>query len=194
MPQVEILAYSPIDMEEFEDFFVNGKRDAAGNFIKDDQDRLITGVLAWLHGREIPQARFFSSTSQDTVQVFVSVIEPTEDEIVPWMRRVPGFHEMVRSDGQIGLTADFSALTNPIGTPLDSVKPRPDLDAIFVAGKKNIDDIDFSKRSFSKEVFLDALKGVPGANVGPMLAEIKSNAEIEVLEDHPEFRVRAATV
>ncbi len=190
MPQIEILAYSPIDMEKFEDFFVNGIRDADGNFVKDDQDRLITGVLAWLHGREIPQARFFSSTAQDSVQVFVSVIEPTEAESVPWMRRIPGFQDMVRADGQIGLTPDLTLLTN--STPLDVVKPRADLDAIFVAGKKNIDNIDFSKRSFTKAAFLTALKGV-GADVVPMLAEIKADAKVELLEEHPEFRVKAAT-
>ena len=191
MPQVEFLAYSPLDMKKFDDFLVNGIRDGEGKFIKDDQDRLVTGVIAWLLGREIPRARFFSSPADDTVKVFVSVIEFTEDEIVPWMRRVPGFHEMVRQDGQIGLTPDLNALNGDM--PLQSVKPRPDLDAIFEERRKKIDSIDFEKHNFTREKFLEALKGVRKTDVGPMLAEIKADSNVDVVEVRSEFRVKAAT-
>ena len=192
MPQIETLAYSPTtNMETFVDFVVNGSRDANGNFLKDDQDRLITGVLAWLHGREIPEARFFSSASDDPVQLFVSVIQPTEPEAVPWMSRIPGFEAMVRKDGQIGLVPD-STVAAIADMSLNSVKPRPDLDALFVAGKKKIEDIDFEKLSFDKPEFLDALKGVPGADVQPMAAEVEKELNLVVAEEHLEFRPATA--
>lgn len=189
MPQVEILAYSPLDMKKFDDFFVNGIRNADGTFAKDDQDRLVTGVVAWLLGREIPRARFFSSTAADSIQVFVSVIDYTEAVAVPWMRRVPGFHEMVRADGQIGLTPDVTVLTNTKSTPMDSIKPRTDIDAIFEERRKKIDNIDFEKHNFSREEFLVALTGVRKTDVNPMLADIRANSDIDVVEVRPEFSV-----
>ena len=180
MPQIEILAYSPTtNMANFVDFVVNGSRDADGNFLKDDQDRLITGVLAWLHGREIPEARFFSSAPGDPVQLFVSVIQPTEPEAVPWMSRIAGFEAMVKKDGQIGLADSTVAAISDMA--LNSVKPRPDLDALFVAGKEKIENIDFEKLSFAKAEFLEALKGVPKTDVQPMLAEVKKELNLAVV-------------
>jgi len=135
MPHLEILAYSPIDMDKFMDFVVNGKKDADGKPLKDENDREITGVFAWLHGREVPMARFFSSGPHDPVQLFMAIIQPTEDEVVPWMDRIPGFRAMVREDGTIGY-APASAMG--ARSPLDFVKPRHDLDQLFIDQKKKI--------------------------------------------------------
>ena len=184
MPQIEILAYAPLNMDEFVDFFVNGVRDENGHYVKDDQDRLITGVIAWLHGREVPRARFFRSSANDPVQLFMSVIEPTEPESVPWMRRVPGFHERVRADGLIGLAPDFNVAMD---SPLHFVRSSPELDQVFVDSKQDLDNIDFSNRSFSKEAFLQALKGE--TDLTRMLDELKSEAEFEAFRDRNEFNV-----
>jgi hypothetical protein len=138
MPNLEILAYSPIHMDEFIDFVVNGKKDANGKPLKDENDREITGVFAWLHGREVPMARFFSSGPGDPVQLFMSIIQPVEPEVVPWMDRIPGFRSMVREDGTIGYApaSAMSARSKVTDNPLDFVKPRHDLDRIFMDQKK----------------------------------------------------------
>ena len=140
MPNLEILCYSPINMDEFIDFVVNGKKDANGKPLKDEHDREITGVFAWLHGREVPMARFFSSGRKDPVQLFMAIIQPTEAEIVPWMSRIPGFRAMVREDGIIGgaPASAMGARSRVTDNPLDFVKPRHDLDKIFIEQKKKI--------------------------------------------------------
>ena len=171
---------------------MNGKRDEQGNFVKDDQDRLQTGVFAWLHGREIPNARFFSTAPGDPIQLFVSVIEPTEPlPPIPWMELIPGFKAVLRTDGLIGLTSspDFGT-SAAVTMPLASVVPRPDLDQIFEEGKDAIANLDFSERSFTKEEFLDALKGLKNTDVQPMLTEIKSTQNIEVAKEQLAFRAR----
>jgi hypothetical protein len=195
MPPIEVLAYSTTDITRFVDFTVNGVRDEQGNFVPDSEDRLQTGVFAWLHGREIPEARFFSTAPGDPVQMFVSVIQPTEPGAsVPWMRLIPGFDALLRTDGLIGLTAADSFATSPVTTtPLDLVKPRPDLNEIFAAGRESIKNIDFSGRSFTKQAFLKALKGEKGTNVQPMLADIAKNSSTKFADAHPEFRAKAAT-
>lgn len=192
MPSIEILCYSTNDIAKFVDFAVNGKRDEQGNFVKDELDRLQTGVFAWLHGREIPNARFFSTAPGDPIQLFVSVIEPTEPlPPVPWMELIPGFKAVLRTDGLIGLTSspDFGT-SAAVNMPLASVVPRPDLDKIFEEGKDEIDNLDFSEQSFTKEEFLDALKGMKDTDVQPMLTEIKATQNIEVAKERLAFRAR----
>ena len=139
MPKLEILVYSPINMDEFIDFCITGKKDAKGKPLKDEHDREITGVFAWLHGREVPMARFFSSGRNDPVQLFMSIIQPTEDEVVPWLR-IPGFRAMVREDGIFGYApaSAMGARSRVPENPLDFVKPRHDLDQIFIDQKKKI--------------------------------------------------------
>jgi hypothetical protein len=183
MPDLELLGYIPINMDEFIDFVVNGKKDANGKPLKDEDDREITGVMAWLHGREIPMARFFSSAPEDPVQLFVSVIQPTEDEVVPWISRIPGFRTMVREDGKMGdaPVPDVGVKSAVINNPLDFVKPRPDLDQIFIDQQATIAKIDFEKVDFSKDDLLRTLQGRRGRNLQALLGETKKTLNLDVL-------------
>ena len=99
---------------------------------------------------------------------------------------------MVRSDGQIGSVPESTVAAVSV-MPVASVQPRPDLDALFVAGKQKIEGIDFSKRSFTKDEFLRALQGFKGTDVRPMLAEVEKDLQLRIAEEHPEFRAKAAT-
>jgi hypothetical protein len=137
MPNLEILLYSPINMDSFIDFCINGKNDANGKPLKDEHDREMTGIFAWLHGREVPMARFFSSGPHDPVQLFMAIIQPVEDEPRPWFS-IPGFKGLVREDGTIGYApaSAMSARSRMTDNPLDFVKPRHDLDQLFIDQKK----------------------------------------------------------
>jgi hypothetical protein len=182
MSKIEMLAYSPLDMAKFVDYFVNGILDENGKPKKDEDDREITGVMAWLHGRLVTEAHFFSSPAESTtpVKLFVSSIQSIEPKVVPWMKRVPWFHHMVRDDGLIGLVPDFASATEPgMATPLDWVVPRHDLDAIFVEGKAKLAEIDFSKLSFSQEDLLAALQG--DSDLRALLSETESKLGISYM-------------
>jgi len=180
MPDVESLAYSPLDMVQFLDFVVNGIKDENGNFKRDEDDREITGVIAWLHGREVPEAHFFASAPDDPVQLFVSVIQPTEDEVVPWMDRVPGFRHMVRVDGKIGDASSFAAASVP-GNPLSFVVHRPDLDAIFNQTKEAIAKINLEEAGIKKPELLRTLMGKRGTNLNALLSRVKDTQNLDIL-------------
>ena len=192
MAKIEILAYCPMDMNEFIDYFVNGIKDNNGNTIKDEDDREVTGVIAWLHGREIPEAHFFSSAPEDPVQLFMAVIQPTEDEDVPWIGRVPGFKRMVRDDGKIGDADGFSAAGSAGNSPLGFVKPRPDLDTIFRDEKQRIASIDFTRVPFTKDTLLRTLQGKRGTNLSKLLGETNSRLNLNILQLRTEFQVSRA--
>jgi len=186
MPDTEFLFYSPIDMNAFMDFFVNGIKDETGKPKRDENDREITGVIAWLHGREIRDAHFFSSAPADPVQGFMAVVQPTDEEDVPWMERIPGFKHMVRDDGKIGDAPSLGVALK--GDPLAVVQPRPDLDQVFVDEMNKIAEIDFEKVSFTKEAFLRALQGKKGTNLPELLKEANSKLSLNVLESRAEFQ------
>jgi hypothetical protein len=189
MPNIEVLAYSPYDWTEFNDYLINGKRDANGNVALDDDDRQITGIISWLHGRQIPQARFFSSRVEDHIKVFAAMIEPTEEEDVPWTDRVPGLCRMVRMDGKIGNFTMNSPDLNTAENPLGLVIPRPDLDEVYRARKDEINSVNFGNLTFSAEALRGALQGKKGTNLRDMLREI-SEADRPVMES---FLTRGAT-
>ena len=180
MPNIEVLAYSPFNWTEFDEYLKNGKRDANRNFFLDDHDRQITGIIAWLHGRQILQARFFSTRVEDPIKVFVAMIEPTEEEDVPWTDRVPGLSRMVRMDGKIGsFTMNPPDDLNTAENPLGLVIPRPDLDEEYKGRKDEISSVNFGNLTFSAEAFSGALQGKKGTNLRAMLKEIsKSNGPV----------------
>lgn len=190
MPDTEILAYSPLDMNQFIDFFVNGIKDENGKPKTDENDREITGVIAWLHGREIREANFFSSAPDDPVQLFMAVVQPTDEEDVPWMERIPGFKRMVRNDGKIGDAPSLAATSAGKDTPLGVVHARDDLNQIFLDEMNKIDRIDFQKVSFSRDDFLRALQGKRGTNLADLLSEANAKLELNVLDSRPEFSVK----
>jgi len=137
MPVIEILAYTAKNIDEFIAFVSDGKPDGKGGYETDEQGRLITGVLDWLHGRGVAEAHFFNSAKADDVQLFVATVLRSETYDVPWMKRIPGFEAMVTSDGLIGKTAQSAPLSNLLA----SVKSNADLDKKFTDGKKKIDDV-----------------------------------------------------
>ena len=182
MPQVEILAYSPLNIERFNDYVINGLRGPDGKPLLDEYDRKITGVLAWLHGRRVPQARFFSSVPGDPIDFFASMIIPRDgedEENVPWMKNVPGFERMVRTDGLIGEDTDFPSGSN---TPLRHVVPRRDLDELYAKEHDRIAELDFSRMSFTEEQFLNALQGKKGTNLRELLLQIREKFNNDLME------------
>lgn len=185
MRDTEILAYAvKIHMAEFIEYVKDEVLDGNGNTAIDSEGRFITGIIPWLEGREIPEARFFCTDPADeTVKLFVAVMRPpdNEEQPVPWMRDVPGLKDRVRVDGLIGSTPDFgSAIPQGMQTPLDFVVPRPDLDELFNTVKDNIRSIDFNKLSFEKQEFLDALQGKKGTNLRKLRAEIEEKLNLNI--------------
>ena len=194
MRDTEILAYAPkISMADFIEYIKDEVLDENGNTAIDSEDRFITGIIPWMQGREIPQARFFCTNPNDqTVKLFVAVMRPpdNEEESVPWMRDVPGLKDRVRVDGVIGSTANFeSAIPQGMQTPLDFVVPRPDLDELFTTLQDNIRSIDFSKVGFTKEQLLDALQGKKETNLRKLLSEVEEKLDLNIRE----HQVRSAS-
>src|SRR5690349_3265908 len=143
-PVIEIVSYTPLiidntplNMDNFLRFVVEGKPDGHGDFETDDQGRRITGVFRWLHGREVPEAHFFHSDTGNDVQLFVALIQRLENYNVPWLNRIPGFMDMVTDDGMIGKTSAFAPLSNLMAL----VHSDPALDERFAQGKTDIEKV-----------------------------------------------------
>lgn len=180
MAKIEILCYSPLEMPKFLDYFVNGLKDENGKYLKDEYDQKITGVIAWLHGRGVKNAHFFSSGLDEPVKLFLALIEPKEPIVVPWMTRIPFFSYMVTDDGIFGSAPDFSTVGE---TPLALVKSRPDLDAIFKKEQEKVDKIDFSRVRFNEHEFRAALQGKGLIDISEILSDLESTHGIRLLEN-----------
>ncbi|HET6974682.1 MAG TPA: hypothetical protein VFI24_00050 [Pyrinomonadaceae bacterium] len=179
MTRIEILAYSPLKMDDFIKYAVDGLKGEDGKYLKDEYDRDITGVFNWLHGRKVPEAHFFNSDLGNPVQMFMALIQPTEQIVVPWMVRIPFFVNMIRTDGLIGNAPNFGAAPKP-GTPtaLGWVHDRPDLDDIYNQRRDMIASIDYSKLSFTAEEFSIALQGEGRTPLDVMTTEIKERLNL----------------
>ncbi|HKP81376.1 MAG TPA: hypothetical protein VJT69_05135 [Pyrinomonadaceae bacterium] len=187
MRDTEILAYAVKDgMADFIEYVKDEVLDGNGNTAVDSDGRFITGIIPWMEGREIPEARFFCTDPADeTVKLFVAVMRPPDDEeqSVPWMRDVPGLKDRVRTDGVIGSTPNFgSAIPQGMQTPLDFVVPRPDLDDLFHTLQDNIRSIDFSRLDFEKQDLLDALQGKEGTNLRELMSRIEETLDLNIRE------------
>lgn len=187
MRDTEILAYAVKDgMADFIEYVKDEVLDGNGNTAVDSDGRFITGIIPWMEGREIPEARFFCTDPADeTVKLFVAVMRPPDDEeqSVPWMRDVPGLKDRVRTDGVIGSTPNFgSAIPQGMQTPLDFVVPRPDLDDLFHTLQDNIRSIDFSRLDFEKQELLDALQGKEGTNLRELMSRIEETLDLNIRE------------
>lgn len=134
---IEILAYTPLDMDEFLTFAREGKPDGQGDFETDEQGRKIVGVLRWLHGREVVKAHFFNTRATDPIQMFIAMIERKENYDVPWLRRIPGFAEMVNEDGLVGKNDHFDDLN----ALLSALTPNAELDEAFAQGQADVENI-----------------------------------------------------
>ena len=183
--QIEILAYTPKDkdMAKFIDYFKNGLKDETGKPKLDPKlGGLARGVVNWLHGREIKQARFFSTDPKAPVTFFAAMIRRPEDDDVPWMGRIPCFDEVIDTGGLIGGAKDFaSAMPSPMSTPFGWLKSRPDLDGLFSQQQDNIAKVDFDELSFTKQDFLLALQGKPDVDLNALLSQISTKQKLNVL-------------
>ena len=136
---IEILAYSPKNVQEFIDFAIRGVPDGQGGFETDPGGRPIIGVLRWLNGRQVPEARFFSTPPNHPIRLFMALIQRPEPIFVPWMSFIPGIEERIQIDGLIGEISDFPP--NPPGDLLAAVIRSPQLDAAFVAGRTKVQHV-----------------------------------------------------
>jgi hypothetical protein len=174
---IEILVYSPADMDEFIPFAIDGKRDASGEFETDEQGRKIVGVLRWLHGREVPEAHFFNSAKGDPVQLFMAMIHRPESYDVPWMRRIPGFEVMVKTDGLTGKTNQFLSIADLLAT----VRPNNEMDEKFEQGKERLLSIRSDQRfSPGARQLLSALRGDVGSDPEGVIAEAQKSFGFEL--------------
>lgn len=177
MAVIETLAYAPEDMDKFIAFVIDGKRKPNGDRETDGDGRKIVGVLNWLLGRGVPEAHFFNSKKGNDVQLFAATVQKPEgeDDDRPWMKEIPGFDVMVKTDGLIRKTTNFV----PIGNLLASVLTNSDLDQRFVAGKTHVDKILESIRGqegdfpFEEKAFLAALRGDVGSDSQLVFAEVE---------------------
>jgi hypothetical protein len=180
MSVMEILAYSPNDVQEFIDFSINGKPDGQGGFETDDQGGRKIGVLRWLHGRQVTEARFFSTPPNHPMKLFMALVERPEAEFVPWMKLIPGIEEMVQIDGLIGEINN----SPPIGDLLAAVVPNQQLDDAFEQGRANLQEVlkridgDPTILSMGKDDLSRAF--VKGTNVQEVLAEVQSKLGISL--------------
>lgn len=160
MPNIEVLAYSPLNMEQFIDFCVRGQQTSPGVFATDELDREIRGVNSWLHGREVTEAHFFHTPLGHEMSFFMAMVQKHDDEEEerPWFRRldfsaprvalepeIPGLDRHMRFDGQLAILNQVSSLNNL----LEAIESDPDLDAQFAAESKKVQD------------FLQTLEGEP---------------------------------
>jgi hypothetical protein len=175
MPAIEILAYSPYDMEEFLAFCVDGKPDGSGGFQTDNQGRSIGGVLRWLHGREVKEAHFFTSPPAAKTQLLVTTLERPETYSVPWMKRIPGFEERIPVDGLVGTAESFASLENPL-----ALVPNQRLNDAFAQGRDRVDSVlaqiepPAERPPVGKSALLAALRGEIGSNRPGVFEEIRS--------------------
>ena len=180
MSVIEILAYSPIDIQEFVNFSINGKPSGQGGFETDDQGRNKIGVLRWLHGREVTDARFFSTPPNHPMKLFMALVQRPEPEVVPWMKFVPGIEEVIRIDGLLGEINDLA----PISDLFAAVVPNKQLDDAFAKGRSNVQEVlksieaDPGKLSIGKDDLLRALGR--GTNVKEVLSEVESRLGISL--------------
>ena len=180
MPAIEIVAYSPNDVQEFIDFSINGKPNGQGGFETDNEGRRKIGVLRWLHGREVTEARFFSTPPNHSMKLFMALVQRPEPEVVPWMKLIPGINEMIRIDGVVG---EINNLL-PVSDLLAAVVPNQQLDDTFQKGRANVQEVlrrieaDSSILSIGKADLLSAL--LKGTNVKEVLAEVQSMFEISL--------------
>jgi hypothetical protein len=180
MSVIEILVYSPNDVQEFTDFSINGKSDNQGGFETDERGRSKIGVLRWLHGRQVTEARFFGTPPNHPMKLFMALVQRPESEFVPWMRFIPGIEEMIQIDGLVGEINNVP----PISDLMAAVVPNQPLDDAFEKGRANLQAVlkqieaNPSILSIGKADVLRAL--MKGTNVKEVLAEVQSRLGISL--------------
>lgn len=182
MSKTEILFYSPLNLDEFIHFCINGKPTGPNTVAKDEDGNDIFGVISWLNGWGVQDARFFHTPKNHPMAFFMALVRKHEDddEVRPWFRRVaatpptialkpdiPGIDKVLRVDGELGMLDE----PLPLGELLAAIEPDPTLDAAFVAKRKRVQDVldRLEQDSAGRNRFLAALRGE---------GEIKPAAEV----------------
>ena len=184
MAKVEILVYAPLDLKDFIEFCILGKRDASGAPLKDENGNEILGVISWLHGWNAQEAHFFHTPlpPEPTPEnpnppkhpwtFFMALVRKREGDntVRPWFITdtsappkiivqpdIFGIDKVLRIDGELGMLPDFL----PIGELLAQVTNDPVLDAAFMATKQRVDRVlkRLENDPEGKERFLAALRG-----------------------------------
>jgi hypothetical protein len=176
MPIIEIVAYTPLNMDKFIDYCLNGKPDGMGGHYPDPQGRKITGVFDWLRGRGVPKAHFFHTKISDEVNLFAATIQKPEgeDDDVPWMGNLPGLEQMITVDGRLGKTGAFASLSDLLAT----VTADTEMDDLYNNLKDALDGFLEKMRdpeflpTVGKQRLLAALRGEVGANTDEVFEEI----------------------
>ena len=172
MSKVEILFYSPLDLDEFIDFCIRGKKTPTGATAQDEDGNEIFGVISWLVGWGVQDVQFFHTPKNHPMTFFMALVHKHEDddEVRPWFITdlsappkiilepdIPGIDKVLRVDGELGM------LDNPI--PLDqllaAIKPDPVLNAEFGAQKARAQDVlkRLEQDPGGRKRFLAALRG-----------------------------------
>jgi hypothetical protein len=162
MPKIEILFYSPNNLDEFIDFCIRGKEVSKGVAAKDEDGRDIFGVISWLNGWGVTEAHFFHTPKGHPMTFFMALVHKRDgdDEERPWFITdssappkiilepdIPGIDKVLRVDGELGILD----APQPLNVLLAAIKPDPDLDKEFAAQRARV---------------LEALKGLEGNEAG----------------------------
>jgi hypothetical protein len=178
MPKIEILFYSPKNLNEFIDFCINGKPTEPG------QDEIF-GVISWLHGWGVQEAHFFHTPPNHAMTFFMALVHKHEDDptVRPWFITdlsappriilepdIPGIDEVLRVDGELGMLDEPKS----IGELLAAVTLDEDLEAAFVATKKRVDEVlkRLGQDPHGKERFLAALRSERGSKPAEVFKEL----------------------
>jgi len=183
MPKIESLLYSPLNMDEFRNFCIEGKPTGATTFEKDEDKRDMVGVFKWLTGWSVNEAHFFHTSQKDPLQLFIVQVQPEDVVERPWFRRlpfakprilfqpdIPGVDRQLRIDGLFGRQDTFLSMSNLFA----GLEHDADLDARFAALQEDAravierlnDDPD------ELEQFFAALRGDEGTEAGKVFARL----------------------
>lgn len=180
MANIEILAYCPINMDDFLFFCVNGAPDGKGSWLPDIYGRKKTGVFDWLYGREVPEAHFYTSLPEDRAPLFAATVFRPESGPMPWTKNIPGFEDLLVKDGLVRLDGQFPAPDLPLAT----LRRRPDLDDQFVAGRAKVKEVLDGLQArgdgpFNIQAFRAALRGEAGTDLASLTADLRSDLNLK---------------
>ena len=174
MPKIEILFYSPLDLDEFIEFCIKGKEEegSPGVAAKDGDGNEIFGVFSWLNGWAVQDAHFFHTPKGHPMKFFMALVHKHEDDEQgrPWFRTnlsappkiilepdIPGIDKVLRVDGELGMLDTPKSMDELLA----AIKSDPDLDAEFAAQRARVQDVlkRLEQDPAEGERFLAALRG-----------------------------------
>lgn len=186
MPKIESLLYSPINMDDFRKFCIEGKpkQTTPTTYEKDEDKRDIVGVFSWLNGWRVNAAHFFHTSQEDPLQLFIVLVHPRDEVERPWFRRlpfdrprilfqpdIPGIDRQLRIDGLFGRQDTFLPMSNLFA----GLEHDADLDAQFAAQQKRVLALleQLEGDPAETENFLAALRSDEGTEPGEVFARFR---------------------